>query len=102
MEATPTTTTDTNSTSNELIIETRDLVKRYGKLTAVNHLSLQGPRGAIYGFVGPTGTGNTSTMRILPTTMLPTSGQPFVPGPEVTKVPPSPRPALGYMPDVFG
>ena len=55
----------------ELIIETRDLVKRYGKLMAVNHLSLQVPRGAIYGFVGPNGAGKTSTMRILTTLMLP-------------------------------
>src|SRR3954453_11198332 len=83
----------------ELIIETRDLVKRYGKLTAVNHLSLQVPRGAIYGFVGPNGAGKTSTMRILTTLMLPSSGQAFVAGHEVTKDPRAVRRAIGYMPD---
>jgi ABC-2 type transport system ATP-binding protein len=88
--------------SAELIIETRDLVKRYGKLTAVNHLSLQVPRGAIYGFVGPNGAGKTSTMRILTTLMLPSSGQAYVCGHEVTKDPRAVRRAIGYMPDFFG
>jgi len=86
----------------ELIIETRDLVKRYGKLMAVNHLSLQVPRGAIYGFVGPNGAGKTSTMRILTTLMLPSSGQAFVAGHEVTKDPRAVRRSIGYMPDFFG
>ncbi len=87
---------------SDLIIETRDLVKRYGKLTAINHLSLQVPRGAIYGFVGPNGAGKTSTMRILTTLMLPSSGQAFVAGHEVTKDPRAVRRAIGYMPDFFG
>jgi ABC-2 type transport system ATP-binding protein len=87
---------------SDLVIETRDLVKRYGKLTAVNHLSLQVPRGAIYGFVGPNGAGKTSTMRILTTLMLPTSGQAFISGHEVTKDPRAVRRAIGYMPDYFG
>src|SRR5437016_6849265 len=98
---TPLTTTE-NTTATETIIETRDLVKRYGKLTAVNHLSLQVPRGAIYGFVGPNGAGKTSTMRILTTLMLPSSGQAFVCGYEVTKDPRAVRRAIGYMPDFFG
>lgn len=91
-----------NSKSTEMIIETKDLVKRYGKLTAVNHLSLEVPRGAIYGFVGPNGAGKTSTMRILTTLMLPSSGQAFVAGHEVTKDPRAVRRVIGYMPDFFG
>ena len=91
-----------NTMASEIIIETRELVKRYGKLTAVNHLSLQVPRGAIYGFVGPNGAGKTSTMRILTTLMLPTSGQAYVAGHEVTKDPRAVRRAIGYMPDFFG
>jgi ABC-2 type transport system ATP-binding protein len=88
--------------NQELIIETRDLVKRYGKLTAVNHLSVEVPRGAIYGFVGPNGAGKTSTMRILTTLMLPSSGQAYVAGYEVTKDARAVRRAIGYMPDFFG
>ncbi len=85
------------------IIETRDLVMRYErKLTAVNNLSLSVPRGAIYGFVGPNGAGKTSTMRILTTLMMPTSGHAYVSGYEVTKNPRDVRRAIGYMPDFFG
>ncbi len=85
------------------IIETRDLVVRYNrKLTAVDHLSLSVPRGAIYGFVGPNGAGKTSTMRVLTTLMRPTEGQALVGGQEVTRDPRAVRRAIGYMPDFFG
>src|SRR5579859_5960942 len=85
------------------IIETRDLVVRYNrKLTAVDHLSLSVPRGAIYGFVGPNGAGKTSTMRVLTTLMRPTDGQALVNGQEVTHDPRAVRRAIGYMPDFFG
>ncbi len=86
----------------DLIIETHHLNKKYGKLHAVNDLSLQVPRGAIYGFVGPNGAGKTSTMRILTTLMKPTSGEAFVNGYSVTKHPRDVRRSIGYMPDFFG
>ena len=59
----------------DLIIETKDLKKRYGKFDAVNGLSLEVPGGSIYGFVGPNGAGKTTTMRMLTTLTRPTSGQ---------------------------
>jgi ABC-2 type transport system ATP-binding protein len=84
------------------IIETRNLVKRYGKLTAVDDVSLAVDEGAIYGFVGPNGAGKTSTMRILTTLLQPTSGQAWVAGNSVTHDPRGVRRAIGYMPDFFG
>jgi ABC-2 type transport system ATP-binding protein len=78
------------------------LVKRYGKLTAVDNLSLQVPRGAIYGFVGPNGAGKTTTMRILTTLITPTAGDASVAGHSVTQHPREVRRAIGYMPDFFG
>jgi ABC-2 type transport system ATP-binding protein len=86
----------------EYIIETHDLVKRYGKLMAVNGLSLQVPRGAIYGFVGPNGAGKTTTMRILTTLITPTAGEAFVAGYSVLRHQREVRRAIGYMPDFFG
>lgn len=86
----------------EYIIETRGLVKRYGKLTAVNNLSVQVPRGAIYGFVGPNGAGKTTTMRILTTLITPTAGDAYVSGYSVVAYPREVRRAIGYMPDFFG
>jgi ABC-2 type transport system ATP-binding protein len=88
--------------SHEYIIETHGLVKRYGKLTAVDNLSIQVPRGAIYGFVGPNGAGKTTTMRILTTLITPTAGEAHVAGYSVTAFPREVRRAIGYMPDFFG
>ncbi|PJF43962.1 MAG: multidrug ABC transporter ATP-binding protein [Phototrophicales bacterium] len=86
----------------DLIIETRGLNKRYGKLHAVKDLNLQVPRGAIYGFVGPNGAGKTSTMRILTTLMRPSGGEAFIDGYSVIHNPRDVRRSIGYMPDFFG
>ena len=85
-----------------LIIETRDLVKRYGKFTAVNELSIEVPAGSIYGFVGPNGAGKTTTMRMLTTLTRPTAGLAWVAGHSVIEEPRAVRRAIGYMPDEFG
>src|SRR5262245_53299608 len=49
------------------IVETRNLTRRYGDTLALDHLNLQIPDGAIFGFIGPNGAGKTTTMRILTT-----------------------------------
>jgi ABC-2 type transport system ATP-binding protein len=84
------------------IIETKNLTKRYGALTAVDSLSLNVEQGAIYGFVGPNGSGKTTTMRMLTTLLQPTSGEAWVAGSSVTREPRGVRRAIGYMPDFFG
>lgn len=86
----------------DLIIETRDLVKTFGKFTAVDGLSLEVQAGSIYGFVGPNGAGKTTTMRILTTLTRPTSGQAWVAGHSVLDDRRAVRQAIGYMPDEFG
>jgi ABC-2 type transport system ATP-binding protein len=91
-----------SAAGNEYVIETRGLVKRYGKLVAVDDLWLQVPRGAIYGFVGPNGAGKTTTMRILATLIPPTAGEAFIDGYSVTEHPREVRRRIGYMPDFFG
>lgn len=86
----------------ELIIETRDLVKRFGKFTAVDGLSLEVPAGSIYGFLGPNGAGKTTTMRMLTTLTRPTSGEAWVAGNSVVTNQIAVRRSIGYMPDEFG
>jgi len=86
----------------DYIIETKDLMKRYGKFQAVNGVSLEVPAGSIYGFVGPNGAGKTTTMRMLTTLTRPTSGEARVAGHSVTEEPRAVRRAIGYMPDEFG
>jgi ABC-2 type transport system ATP-binding protein len=87
---------------SEFIIETKDLVKKFGNFTAVNGLSLQVPAGSIYGFVGPNGAGKTTTMRILTSLTRPTTGLASVNGVSVVDDPLAVRRAIGYMPDEFG
>ena len=84
------------------IIETRNLTHRYGKLTAVNDMSLQIEQGGIFGFIGPNGAGKTTTMRILSTLLRPTAGDAWVGGCSVRKDPRGVRRQIGYMPDFFG
>jgi ABC-type multidrug transport system ATPase subunit len=55
-------------------IEAHGLTKRYGTLTAVNNLDLSIPQGAIFGFLGPNGSGKTTTIRMLLGLVAPTSG----------------------------
>ncbi len=86
----------------DYIIKTEGLVKRYGKFTAVDGVSLQVPAGAIYGFVGPNGAGKTTTMRMLTTLTRPTAGEAWVGGHSILDDRRAVRRAIGYMPDEFG
>lgn len=84
------------------MMECRELVKRYGKTVAVDHLSLRVEAGEVHGFVGPNGAGKTTTMRILATLMQPTAGDAFVEGVSAVHEPQKVRALVGYMPDFFG
>lgn len=66
------------------IIETQDLVKRFGDLTAVNGVSLSVAPGEVFGFLGPNGAGKTTTINMLCTLVRPTSGKAWINGYEVT------------------
>ena len=59
----------------DLVIETTDLTKRYGEVVAVDGLSLRVPRGGVFGFLGPNGSGKTTTMGMLLGLVHPTSGE---------------------------
>jgi ABC-2 type transport system ATP-binding protein len=83
-----------------LVVE--DLVKRYGRFVAVDHLSMTVERGHVFGFVGPNGAGKTTTMRIAATLLAPTSGSVRVEGFDVMEEPIKVRRKIGYMPDFFG
>ena len=81
------------------MIEIRDLTKRYGDFTAVDHLSLTAAAGEIFGFLGPNGAGKTSTIRIIAGLSLPTSGSVHVNGVDVIAEPVGAKAVLGYVPD---
>ena len=65
------------------IVQTRGLCKQYGKVMRVNHLDLQVPEGAIYGFLGPNGAGKSTTLKMILGLVHPTAGSISVFGKEV-------------------
>ena len=84
------------------MIKTYGLTKDYGGLRALDHLDLEVPAGAIFGYIGPNGAGKTTTLKILATLLTPTSGRAEVCGLEVGRQSRKIRPLIGYMPDFFG
>jgi ABC-2 type transport system ATP-binding protein len=83
-------------------IQTRNLTKRYGALTALDNLNLQLETGDVFGFIGPNGAGKSTTMRILAGLLDATSGQAMVLGKDVARNGNFVRRNVGYMPDAFG
>jgi len=86
----------------EPIIETRDLTRRFGDLTAVDHLNLTVAKGEIFGLVGPDGAGKTTTLRMLCGLMDPTEGSARVAGHDAAREPQAVKDRIGYMAQRFG
>lgn len=84
------------------IIETRDLTRTFGPLTAVDHLNLSVSQGEIFGLVGPDGAGKTTTLRMLCALMEPTEGSASVAGHDVVREPQAVKDQIGYMAQRFG
>ena len=83
-------------------IQTVNLVRRYGRHTAVDSLNLNIAPGTIYGFIGPNGAGKTTTMRMLAGLLEPTSGTVTLHGRELRRNGRIAHRMVGYMPDFFG
>src|SRR5215468_4026262 len=86
----------------EAIIEIRDLTRRFGELTAVDHLNLSVAKGEIFGLVGPDGAGKTTTLRMLCGLMDPTSGSASVAGHDTVRESQAVKDRIGYMAQRFG
>jgi ABC-2 type transport system ATP-binding protein len=80
-------------------IEIRNVTKRFGEHTAVNDLTLTVPRGSIYGFIGPNGSGKTTTIRMIMNILLPDRGEIAVLGHADTT---AARDRVGYLPEERG
>ena len=84
----------------EYAIETVDLTKKYGRLTAVDKLNLQVSKGSIHGFLGPNGAGKTTTIKILVGLLNSDSGTARILGEEVRGDKPNVRLNIGFMPEL--
>ena len=85
-----------------IVIQTKDLTRRFGDLAAVDHLNLAVEAGEIFGLVGPDGAGKTTTLRLLCGLMDPTEGGAMVAGYDVTRDPQAVKDRIGYMAQKFG
>jgi ABC-2 type transport system ATP-binding protein len=90
------------STQTDVIIQTGHISKRYRSLVALDDVSLEIPRGAIYGLIGPNGAGKTTLLRILAALISPSSGHVWFEGKDVSRIPALIQRKIGYMPDLFG
>ncbi len=81
------------------MIRLKDLTKRYGKFTAVDGISLEVPRGELFGLLGPNGAGKTTTMRMIAGILRPTSGSVLVGGVDMLERPLEAKARIGFIPD---
>ncbi len=83
----------------ESVLQLDNVVKTYGDFTAVNGISLDIPKGSIYGFLGPNGAGKTTTIRMILDIVKPTSGRISLLGHESAL---DVRNRIGYLPEEKG
>ncbi|NNF51791.1 MAG: ABC transporter ATP-binding protein [Gammaproteobacteria bacterium] len=82
-------------------IETHDLTRRFGTLTAVDHLNLSVPEASIYGLLGPNGSGKSTAIRMLCGLLTPSEGTASVLGLSVPDQAEALRRKIGYMTQRF-
>lgn len=70
---------------SEKVIEVKELTKKFGSFTAVDHISFDVMCGEVFGFLGPNGAGKSTTIRMLTTLLRPTSGSAKVSGYDIVK-----------------
>lgn len=83
------------------VITAKNLTKRFGEFTAVDHISFSVQKGEIFGFLGANGAGKTTAMRMLCGLSLPTSGEAAVAGYDVYKENEKIKKNIGYMSQKF-
>ncbi len=87
--------------ADDLVIRARGLTKRFKDLVAVDHVDLSVPKANVYGFLGPNGSGKTTTIRMLCGLMTPTEGDIEVLGLQLPKQAEALRRRIGYMTQKF-
>jgi ABC-2 type transport system ATP-binding protein len=86
----------------EPIIDVRGLTKRYGDRIVVDHFDMRVPRGRIYGFLGPNGSGKTTTIRMLCGLLTPDDGEGTCLGYDIRRESRMIKRQVGYMTQKFG
>jgi ABC-2 type transport system ATP-binding protein len=85
----------------DLAIDVEGLTKRFGDRTVVDHFTMQVPKGAIYGFLGPNGSGKTTTIRMICGLLTPDEGTGTVLGHDIARDSEAIKREVGYMTQRF-
>ncbi len=81
------------------MIRLEGITKHYGSFVAVDHISLEVPRGVLYGCLGPNGAGKTTMLRMIAGILKPTDGRVLIGGDDVQANPIGAKMRLGFIPD---
>lgn len=90
-----------NASTGQYAISVRNLTKRFGTFTAVDHISFEVAKGEIFGFLGANGAGKTTAMRMLCGLSRPTGGDGFVAGCDINTQAEQIKRRIGYMSQKF-
>ena len=82
------------------MIEVKNLVKKYGDHTAVDHLNFTVEKGKIYGFLGPNGAGKSTTMNMITGYIASTEGEILIDGHNILDEPEVAKKKIGYLPEI--
>jgi ABC-type multidrug transport system ATPase subunit len=85
----------------EVMIECKDLTKRFGHFTAVDHVGFSVEKGSIFGFLGPNGSGKSTVIRMLCGILTPTCGTARIAGVDVVQETERVKGLIGYMSQKF-
>jgi len=86
---------------HNVVVEAKNLTKRFGSFTAVNNVSFSIPRGEIFGLLGPNGAGKSTTFKMMCGLLKPTEGSASVIGLDLQEAPSEARARIGYMAQKF-
>ena len=83
----------------KIVIEVKNVTKKYGSTIAVDNISFDVKDGEVVGFLGPNGAGKSTTMNMITGFIEPTSGQIIINGNDISKRPRKAKKDIGYMPE---
>lgn len=84
------------------MLRAEELEKSYGSLRALRNLSLEIPKGSLFGLMGQNGAGKTTFLRIVAGLVRPEEGRVTIDGTDIFEMPMEARMLVGYVPDYFG
>jgi ABC-2 type transport system ATP-binding protein len=87
--------------NGETAVQVEELTRVFGNFVAVDHISLEVPKGKVFGFLGPNGAGKSTTIRMLCGLLLPSSGRGTVAGLDILKESEAIKKKIGYMSQKF-